>query len=144
MVNLKILGVSVVPQQVMDWLVSTRMWAQFLALLSGLRSWCCCELHGRSQMWLRSGVAVAAVWASSCSSNSTPSPGTSICQRYNNLPPQKNPTWIIKINLPVLLLWCSGLRIWRCHCSSLGCCFGTGSVPDLGTSARCRCSQINE
>ena len=32
----------------------------------------------------------------------------------------------------VFPLWCSGLRIWYCCCSS-HCC-GTGSVPDLGTS----------
>ena len=30
-------------------------------------------------MWLKSGVAVAVVWASSCSSDSTPSPETSTC-----------------------------------------------------------------
>ena len=32
-------------------------------------------------MQLRSGVAVAVVWASSCSSNSTPGLGISICHR---------------------------------------------------------------
>ena len=35
-------------------------------------------LWGGLQMWLGSGVAVAVVWAGSCSSNSTPSLGTSI------------------------------------------------------------------
>ena len=40
-------------------LVSMRMWIRFLALLSGLCIWCCCELWCGSQMQLRSGVAVA-------------------------------------------------------------------------------------
>ena len=52
-----------------------------LALLSGLRIRRCHELWCRSQIWLRSGVAVAVVQAGSCSSNSTPSLGTSICCR---------------------------------------------------------------
>ena len=34
---------------------------------------------GTLQMWLGSGVAVAVVEAGSCSSNLTPSPGTSKC-----------------------------------------------------------------
>ena len=44
-----------------------------------LRIWHCRELWCRLQMWLGSGVAVAMVWAGSCSSDSTPSLGTSIC-----------------------------------------------------------------
>ena len=39
--------------------------------LSGLRIWCCCDLWCRSQMRLRSGIAVAVA---------PPSLGTSICQ----------------------------------------------------------------
>ena len=35
----------------------------------------------KSQLGLRSGVTVAVVQAGSCSSNSTPRPGTSICHR---------------------------------------------------------------
>ena len=50
------------------------------ASLGGLRIWHCYELWCRSQMWLGSSVAVAVVKASSCSSNSTPSLGTFICQ----------------------------------------------------------------
>ena len=43
------------------WLLGTmRLWVQSLALLSGLRIWCCNELQGRLQMWLGSGIAVAA------------------------------------------------------------------------------------
>ena len=45
-------------------IVSARLRVQFLALLSGLQIQCCCKLWHRSQMWLRSGVAVAVAWAS--------------------------------------------------------------------------------
>ena len=31
-------------------------------------------------------------------------------------------------------LWCSGLRIWCCHCKSSGHCCGAGSIYSLGTS----------
>ena len=31
-------------------------------------------------------------------------------------------------------LWCSGLRIWRCHCSGSGCCCDVGLIHSLGTS----------
>jgi len=30
--------------------------------------------------------------------------------------------------------WCSGLRIWLCHCSSSGHCSDAGLIPGLGTS----------
>ena len=62
-------------------LVSTRTWVQSLTLLSGLRIWHCHELWCKSQMWLRSDVAVAVAMASSCSADSTPSLGTSKCRR---------------------------------------------------------------
>ena len=62
-------------------LVSMKMQVQSLAQLSGLRIWHCCELQHRSQIWLRSHVAVEAAQAGSCRSNSTPSGGTSICPR---------------------------------------------------------------
>ena len=51
--------------------------------IPGLAYWlgiqCCSELWCRSQTQLRSGVAVAVAVAGSCSSNVTPSLGTSIC-----------------------------------------------------------------
>ena len=53
------------------------MWVQSVALHSELRIRCCCELWCRSYAWLRSRVAVAGSYRS----NSTPSPGTSICCR---------------------------------------------------------------
>ena len=52
------------------------------ALLSGLRVQCYPALWCRLQTWLRSHVAVAVVWASSYSSDSTPSLGTSMFCEY--------------------------------------------------------------
>ena len=60
------------------YIVSVRMRVPSLAPLSGLRIRPCCKLSWRSQMWLWSGVAVA-VGQASCSSDLTPSLGTSIC-----------------------------------------------------------------
>ena len=45
-------------------------WVWFLALLSGLRIWRCCELWCTSQTQLGSQVAVAVAQAGSCSSDS--------------------------------------------------------------------------
>jgi len=59
-----------------------RLRVRSLASFSELRIWPCCELWCRSQMWLRSHVAVAVAKAGSCSSNLTPSLGTSICHRF--------------------------------------------------------------
>ena len=56
-----------------------RMQVWYLALLSGLSIRCCRERWCRSQKWLRSHIAVAVAWASSFSTNLTPSLGTSIC-----------------------------------------------------------------
>ena len=50
-----------------------------LALLSGLRIWCCCELWCGSRTRLRSGVTVTMALASSCSSDSIPSLEISMC-----------------------------------------------------------------
>ena len=58
-----------------------RVWVPSLALLSTLRIWRCCMQQGRSQMHLRSSVAVAVVQACSCSSTSSCGPGTSTCRR---------------------------------------------------------------
>ena len=63
------------------WLVSMRVRVQSLASFSRLKIRCCHELWYRSQTCLRSFVAVAVVQAGSCSSDSTPSLGTSICCR---------------------------------------------------------------
>ena len=53
-----------------------------LASLSGLGIRPCCELWYRSWTQLGSDVAVAVVEAGSCSSNWTPSLGTSICHGW--------------------------------------------------------------
>ena len=55
------LGFPIVVQQKQIQQGTMRFRVQFLALLSGLRIWCCHELWYRSQMWLGSGVAVAVV-----------------------------------------------------------------------------------
>ena len=39
------------------------------------------------------------------------------------------------------ILLCSGLRIQCCLCSSVGCCYGSGSIPGLRTSTCSRCNQ---
>ena len=49
--------------------------AQWFKDLALPKLWC------RLKMWLRSGVAVAVGYASSCSSGLNPSLGTSICRR---------------------------------------------------------------
>ena len=72
-------GVPVVAQQKRIQLGTIRFQVRSLALLSGLRVWCCCELWCRSKTQLRSCVAVAVALASSYSSNWIPSLGTSIC-----------------------------------------------------------------
>ena len=69
-----------------------------LALLSGLRIQCCHELWCRLQMQLRSGVAVAVVQGSSCSSNLTASLGTSIWRQCS---PKKKK----KKGVPVVAQW---------------------------------------
>ena len=52
------------------------MWVQSLALLSGLRIWCCHELWCRSKIRLGSWVASAVALAGRCSPDSSPSLGT--------------------------------------------------------------------
>ena len=61
--------------------MSMRMQVQFLALLSGLKIWRCLGLWCRLQKQIRSDIAVAVPVPSSCSCDSTPSLGTSICCR---------------------------------------------------------------
>ena len=58
-----------------------RLWVSSLASLSGLRIWHCCGLWCRSQTQLKSDVSVAQ--ASICSSDWTPSLGTSIYCKFS-------------------------------------------------------------
>ena len=60
-----------------------------LASFHGSGIWCCCELWGSLQTWLGFRVVVTVAVVSSRSSDSTPSPGTSICCRYG---PKKQTT----------------------------------------------------
>ena len=64
-------------------LVSMKMQVRSLTLLSGLRFSfnLNCELRCRSQTWLTSSIAVAVPLSTICSSNWTPSLGTSICHK---------------------------------------------------------------
>ena len=75
------MGVPIVVHRKQIRLGTMRLQVRSLASLSGLRIQRCHELWCKSQMQLRSvvAVAVAEAVASSCSSNSAPSLGTSIC-----------------------------------------------------------------
>ena len=68
------MGVPFVVQWKQIQLGTMRLRVQSLASI-----WWCCELWCRSQTQLRSCMAAAVVEASSCSSDSTPSQGMSIC-----------------------------------------------------------------
>ena len=76
-----LLGVPIMAQQKRIWLVTIRLWVWSLASLNRLRIWHCPELCCKSQMRLGSGIVVTVVQAGSCSSDSTPRLGTSICHR---------------------------------------------------------------
>ena len=77
---------------------------QSLALLSGLRIQSCRDLQCKSQTWLISCIAVAVVQAGSCSSNQTPSLGTSICCRCGPKKTKKIKLWF---QIMVFKLWFS-------------------------------------
>ena len=62
-------------------LVTMRIWVWAPASLNELWILCCPELWRRSQMQLRSPIAVAVAYASRCSTNLMPSLGTPICYR---------------------------------------------------------------
>ena len=76
-------------QRKWTWLVSMRMWVPSPALLSGLRILCRCELWWTLQTWLGSCLLVAGGQASRCSSEFTPSLGTSICLGCSPKKPKK-------------------------------------------------------
>ena len=73
-----------VAQQKQIQLVAMRRRVPSLASISGVGLWRCCELWCGSRTYLESHVAVtvavAVVVAGSCSSDSTPSLGTSVCR----------------------------------------------------------------
>ena len=104
-----------------------RGWVWSLASISGLRIQRCPELCCRSQMCLGSGVAVAVAQACGCSSDSTPSLGTSICHGYSPethtkfflgvpIMAQQKRIWLGMMRLRVQsLASLSGLGIQHCH-----------------------------
>ena len=71
-----ILGVPVIVQWEKLRPVTMRLQVQCLALISGSGIQCCCEVWYRSQMRLRSRIAMAVVQANGYSSDLTPSLGT--------------------------------------------------------------------
>ena len=80
------MGVPIMAQWKQIRLETMRLRVQSLASLSGLRIRYCRELWCSSQTWLRSGVAVAEAVAQAddgCSSDLTPSLGTSICHEFS-------------------------------------------------------------
>ena len=81
MIKMMLYGVPVLVQWKQIRLGTVRLQVRSLALLSGLRIRCCRKLQCRLQTQLGSDIAVvvAVAQAHSCSSNSTPGLGTSIC-----------------------------------------------------------------
>ena len=84
-----------------------------LALFSGLRIQHCCDLWCRSQMWLRSCVAVAVGQDRIYSSNSTPSLGTSIC--YGCGPKKAKKTKKEKVHHLVIFIFTFSLNFFSFH-----------------------------
>ena len=79
--KIKWVRVPTMVQQKRIQLGTMRLQVWSLALLSGWRIQCCCELWCRSQMRLGSAIAVVVAYASSCSSDLTTRLGTSICRK---------------------------------------------------------------
>ena len=98
-----IFGVPLVAQWKWIRIVSMRPWVRWLASLRGSGIWHCRELWCRSQTLLGSGVAVPVVQAGSCTSDSTPSLGISICCGFSPKK-QKKPKQTSYHSLNVLIL----------------------------------------
>ena len=97
-VNNTYLRVPVMAQPKQIWLVSlkTRVW--YLALLCGLRIWCCCGCGA----------------GSSCSSDSTPSLGTPTCHRWSPKKQNKNKTpHILYICTHIYIHMYKQTRLWK-------------------------------
>ena len=86
------------------------MWVPSLASLSGLRIWHCPTHQCRLQVWLGSHVAVAVASAGSCSSDSTPNLGTSICHTCGHKKKNFCKFWPPGVSLrPLSFTYCSPL-----------------------------------
>ena len=44
---------------------------------------------------------------------------------------------LIKKSTQGVPMWLNGLRIWHCHCSGWGCCYGARLIPGLRTCTCC-------
>ena len=81
------------------------------ALLSGLSTQHCCELWCRSQTRLRPCVAMAVAQAGSCSSETTPNLGTSMCckcdpKKEEEKEKKKNICWIKLCLIIIIMILC--------------------------------------
>ena len=99
-------------------LVSVRMRVQSMALLSGLRIRCCCKLQHRSQMQIKSRIAVAVV--STASSNLPPSLGTSICHRCGSKKKKREKKKEAKISVFNYMRNCFRGKGWDLECFQRG------------------------
>ena len=122
------LGVPVAMQRKQIRLGTMRLRVRSLASLSGLRIQHSCELWYRLQMQLRSCVAVAVVWASSYSSDLTPSLGNS---KTNNTSWQAESLHTLKTASEEI--WDSSLG--RSASTSYAFCFKS----ILASMSRCTC-----
>ena len=82
-------------------------------LIQWLRSWRYHELWCRSQTRLRSCIAVAMAWASSCSSDLTPSLGISICRGWGPKKTKDNYLGFDFSNLKIMYVAKSTRKIWK-------------------------------
>ena len=94
------LEIPIMAQWELIQLVSVRIWVRSLAPLSGLRIWRCHELWYRSQMQLRSRIAVAVAQAGSCSSYTAPILETSICHGCGPRKQKKKKTRVASLDDP--------------------------------------------
>ena len=108
-------------------LVSMRMQVWSLALLSGLRIWCCHKLWCMSLILLQSGVTMAVA----CSSDSTPSLGSSIwCRCSQKTKPNQNKiphcsfsSCFFMFLSPLLWIWYDLQNIFRLAVKSVLECY---------------------
>jgi len=115
-------GLSVVDERQQIQLVSVRTRVRSLALLSGLRIWCCRELWFRLQMCL--DPRLLWLW---CRPDWTPSLGLSIChvcgpQKPKKKKKKKNSGFWNHLNKVSYVGWCVCVRVFMLQ--STGVCLG--------------------
>ena len=122
-------GSSTVAQWEQTQLVSMRMRVPSLASISRSGIWHCCALWCRFQIWLRTLVAVAVVWASSSNSNLTSRLGTSICRGCG---PKKTKKKRNSMSHTAVLL---KMQFWDRPCKK--CSHISGTSPELLHQSLC-------